>query len=120
VADKSQVGRIYGKHSNFRDGIETRVRHRVIRMCGGENRLKAEAGMVPFPQRKESEAGNRANFPRWAKLACFRNHRSDHSLVLSSRFWECFIISAELTKALSPLMALSFVGGNCVNTSRKF
>ena len=36
-------------------------------MCDGENRLKAEAGMVPFPKGKESEAGNRVDFSSLGK-----------------------------------------------------
>ena len=46
------------------------VLYRVIRLCGGENRLKAEAGMVPFLKGKESEAGNRVDFSSLGKNRC--------------------------------------------------
>jgi hypothetical protein len=36
-------------------------------MCDGKNRLKAGAGMVPFPRGKESEAGNRVDFSSLGK-----------------------------------------------------
>ena len=60
------------KHFHFRDGTETEVLHRLIRMCDGKNRLKARGGHGSFPRReRRTEPGNRANFLRRWKMGVF-------------------------------------------------
>jgi hypothetical protein len=59
------------KHLYFRDGIETRGRLRVIRMCDGKNRLKAEAGMVPFPVGKGERGRKPSQFSSLGKIGVF-------------------------------------------------
>ena len=73
------------------------MRSRVIRMCDGKNRLKAEAGTVPFPEGK-GERGRKPSrfFIAGEKSTCFRNHHSDQRLWLSSLLGDAFKITPNI------------------------
>ena len=59
------------KHLYSRDAIETRGRIGVIRMCDGKNRLKAETGMVPFPEGKGERGRKPSQFSSPGEIGVF-------------------------------------------------